>query len=77
MTKKAKPPVLPDEVWVQAFHTHTAVGSVSHVGYGEKFFATREDCLRDIDEMDSWPGMGDRKKYRPLKLVNGYKVQVD
>lgn len=69
-SRKPKTPEPPPEVFVMAFHTHNAVGSISHVGSGERFHLTKEACQKSIDEMKGWIGMGDRSKYRPIRLVS-------
>lgn len=74
MAKKPKPVILPDEVWVMYLSMSNSAGSISHVSYGEKFWATKEECQHDIDTMPGWIGMGDRSKYRPMQLVNGKKA---
>lgn len=68
---KAPKTVLPDAIWVMALHTFNAVGGITHVSTGDKFWTSKEKCQNDIDTMESWLGMGDRSRYHPLKLVNG------
>jgi len=41
MAKKVKPPILPNRLWICAYHTHNMVGSIAHVSSGEKFYLTR------------------------------------
>ncbi len=73
MAKKVKLVPLPDEIWVTGFHTYSVVGSICHISSGEKFFRTKEECQHEIDTMQGWIGMGDRKQYRPVKLISSEK----
>jgi hypothetical protein len=68
--KKPVTPPLPKEIWVMAWHTSNMLGSISHVSNGDQFFATEEECQNFIDNMKGWIGMGDRDRYRPMKLVS-------
>ena len=43
MAKKVKPPILPNRLWICAYHTHNMVGSIAHVSSGEKFYLTKEE----------------------------------
>lgn len=65
---EAKPGV-PAEIWVMAWHLALPSGSVSHVSYGDQFYLSKEECQTAIDTMSGWLGMGDRKRYQPLRLV--------
>lgn len=71
-TRRPRPapaPPPPAEVYVMGWHGSTAVGSFTHVSSGDPFHLTEEACQKSIDEMRSWIGMGDRARYRPLKLM--------
>lgn len=68
--RKVKQTPLPAEVWVMSYNTYTPLGSVSHVSAGERFYRTQEECQTAIDKMPGWIGMGDRKQYRPIRLVS-------
>jgi hypothetical protein len=54
--------------WVMAMRGHTAAGSFSHVSNGDKLHESEEACQHEIDTMEGWIGMGDRKRYYPLPL---------
>lgn len=73
--KKPKLAPLPDEVWVMYLSMNNSAGSVSHVSYGDKFYRSKEDCQKAIDEMPSWLGMGDRKRYKPLLLISSERKE--
>lgn len=57
-----------DTLWVIGFHTHNALGSITHISEGDKLYYTKEACQAYIDKM-SWIGMGSRDRYRPVPLV--------
>jgi len=76
--KKPKPPKLaplPDEIWVMYLSMNNSAGSIAHVSHGDKFYRTEDECQKAIDEMPSWLGMGDRKRYRPMCLVSNEKKE--
>jgi len=75
MAKKVKPPILPNSLWICAYHTHNMLGSIAHVSSGEKFYLSKEECQEAIDKMEGWIGMEDRKQYRPIVICN--PIQVD
>jgi len=52
------------------FNFATPLGSVCDVSPGDKFYRTEAECQAVIDNMKGWIGMGDRKRYRPLKLIS-------